>query len=148
MRFGAGELGGRPADQSCYDADGRVLYDRIADTDLFDGSIGSLVRSADEHRITMMCAEKEPLDCHRTLLIAPALAERGVDVEHILADGSLESHDAAMDRLMGSFKLPPHGDMFRSRNEVVTEALYRQARKVAHVGAITATAGQRGGVVH
>ncbi len=146
--FRGGELGGRPADQSCYDADGRVLYDRIADTDLFDSSIGSLIRSADEHRVTLICAEKEPLDCHRTLLIAPALAERGVDVEHILADGSLESHDTAMNRLMGSFKLPPHGDMFRSRNEVVADALSRQAKKVAHVGAIPVTVGQRGGVEH
>lgn len=146
--FRGGELGGRPADQSCYDSDGRVLYDRIADTDPFDGSIGSLVRSADERRIVLMCAEKQPLDCHRTLLIAPALAERRVTVEHILADGSLESHGDAMNRLMDSFRLPRHGDLFRSRNEVVADALSRQAKKVAHVGAIPATAGQRGGVEH
>ena len=131
--FLGAELGGRPPDRSCYDADGRVLYDRLAETDLFDDGIRRLIRGADERRIALMCSEKEPLDCHRTLLIARALAERGVEVQHILADGSLESHEAAMDRLMDTFRLPHHGDLFRSRSEVIADAVGRQARKVAYV---------------
>jgi uncharacterized protein (DUF488 family) len=82
-----------------------------------------------------MCTEKEPLECHRTLLIAAALEERGVIVEHILANGSLENHADTMDRLIDIFKLPHHGDMFRSRNDVIADALTRQAQKVAYVGA-------------
>jgi uncharacterized protein (DUF488 family) len=81
-----------------------------------------------------MCTEKEPLECHRTLLVARALWERGVDIAHILADGSLENHAATMDRLMDIFKLPHNGDMFRSRVDVVADALIRQAKKVAYVG--------------
>ena len=68
--FLGAELGGRPADRSCYDADGRVLYERLADTDLFDDGIRRIVRAADERRAVLMCSEKEPLDCHRALLIA------------------------------------------------------------------------------
>ncbi len=132
--FLGGELGGRPADRSCYDADGRVRYDRLADTDLFDDGIRRVMRSADERRVALMCTEKDPLDCHRTLLVARTLIERGVAVEHILSDGSVESQDAAMDRLMDVFKLPRGGDLFRSRDEVVVEALSRQAKRVAHVG--------------
>ncbi len=131
--FLGGELGGRPADRSCYDSDGRVLYDRLAETDLFDDGIRRLMHSADERRIALMCSEKEPLDCHRTLLIARMLTERGVAVEHILADGSLEDHDEAMNRLMDIFRLPHNGDMFRSRGEVVADALTRQAKKVSYV---------------
>ena len=37
-----GELGGRPADRSCYDEEGRVLYERVAETDAFDDGIRSL----------------------------------------------------------------------------------------------------------
>ena len=90
--FLGGELGGRPADRSCYDADGRVRYDLVAQTEAFDAGIGRVMRHADQRRIALMCAEKEPLDCHRTLLVARALVERGVAVEHILADGGLEAH--------------------------------------------------------
>ena len=81
-----------------------------------------------------MCAEKAPLDCHRTLLVARALVERGVAVEHILADGGLEAHAETMDRLLAKFKMSPHGDMLRSREETIAEALDRQAKRVAHVG--------------
>ena len=133
MFLGA-ELGGRPTDPSCYDADGRVLYDRLADTDLFDEGIERLIRGADERCIALMCAEKEPLDCHRTLLVARTLVERGVDVQHILANGSLEKHEASMNRLMGVLKLPPNGDLFRSRGDVLADALTIQEKKVAYVG--------------
>lgn len=127
-------LGGRPTDHSCYDANGRVLYNRVADTDPFDDGIRRIIRSADERRLALMCTEKEPLECHRTLLIARTLTERGVAVAHILADGSLENHDTTMDRLMDMLKLPHNGDMFRSRADVIADALANQAQKVAYVG--------------
>ena len=93
-----------------------------------------LIHNADERRIALMCSEKEPLTCHRTLLIAQSLTERGIDVQHILADGSVESHPDTMDRLIDIFKLPHHGDMFRSRDDVISDAIGRQAKKVAFVG--------------
>ena len=129
-----GELGGRPADRSCYDSDGRVRYDRVAETMQFDDGIRSIIHAADERRVALLCSEKEPLECHRTLLVARVLAERGVGVQHILADGGLESHGDAMTRLVAAHKLPPNGDMFRTRDDVIIEALERQARKFAYVG--------------
>ena len=132
--FLGGELGGRPVNRSCYDANGRVRYDLLADTDSFDDGIRQIMHRIDDCRIALMCTEKEPLVCHRTLLVARALAERGIAVEHILANGRIESHDAAMERLMNLFKLPHNGDMFRSRTDVVAEALELQAQKVAYVG--------------
>lgn len=128
-----GELGGRPADRSCYDADGRVQYDRVAATDAFDDALRRVMRAADENRPVLLCTEKEPLECHRTLLVARALADREVDVAHVHSDGSLESFDDSINRLLHLHKLPPHGDMFRSRSEVVAEALARQAGKFAYV---------------
>lgn len=132
--FLGGELGGRPTDRSCYDADGRVLYDRVAETDGFDDGIRRIIRNADDRRIALMCSEKEPLECHRTLLVARSLAQRGVALAHILADGRLESYDDAMSRLLDIFKLPQQGDMFRARDDVIAEALRRQSQRVAYVG--------------
>ena len=125
------ELGARSEDQSCYE-NGRVRYGRLAQTDLFLSGIERIVHGANEYRIALMCAEKEPLECHRTLLVARALAERGTVVEHILADGSLESHEAAMERLLDIVGLP-HQDLFKSRDELIAEALVRQEERVAYV---------------
>jgi len=125
------ELGARSNDLTCYEH-GRVQYARLARTDLFRSGIDRVIRGANEYRITLMCAEKEPLDCHRTILVARALTELGVAVQHILADGRLESHDATMERLLKVVGLRDN-DLFRSRDELMVEALSRQEQKVAYV---------------
>lgn len=125
------ELGGRSDDPSCYD-NGRVQYMRLARTDLFCSGIERVIRGANDYRVALMCAEKEPLECHRTLLVARALTERGVVVEHILPDGRLESHEATMERLLDVVGLP-HQDLFFTRDELIAEALTRQEKRVAYV---------------
>lgn len=130
--FMGGELGGRPADPSCYDVEGRVQYDRLAETKAFNAGIRQVIQRAGEYRIALTCSEKEPLACHRTLLIAQFLTARGVAVAHILADGSLEGHAAVVNRLLDGFNLPRDGDLFRSREQHIDDAVRRQARQVAY----------------
>ena len=125
------ELGARSNDPSCYEK-GRVQYNRLARTNAFRNGIERVIRGADKHSIALMCAEKEPLQCHRTLLVARALAERGISVNHILADGSLETHEATMERLFDVVGVP-HQDLFRSKAELLAEALTRQEQRVAFV---------------
>lgn len=125
------ELGARSDDRSCYE-NGRVKYGRLARTDLFTRGIERVKHGAEEYRIALMCAEKEPLECHRTLLVARALDEQSIEVMHILGDGQLESHRDAMERLLDVTGLP-HADMFHSHEELVAEALVRQEERVAYV---------------
>ena len=125
-------LGGRPDDPSCYE-DGRVRYDRLAGTLLFREGLERIVDGAARQRIALMCAEKEPLDCHRTILIGRSLAERGVAVAHILADGALEPHDETMGRLLDSAGLPRQ-DLLQSREQLIEEALAHRERRIAHAG--------------
>ncbi len=124
------ELGGRSDDPSCYE-NGRIRYSRLARRPEFRDGIERLKKGAADHRIAVMCAEREPLECHRTILVSPALEEEGLSVEHIHADGRLEAHEDAMDRLIDLVRLP-HDDLFRSREEVVAEALLRQEERVAY----------------
>jgi uncharacterized protein (DUF488 family) len=124
------QLGGRSEDPSCY-INRRVQYPRLARTEIFSQGIARVIRGASDYRLALMCAEKDPLDCHRTLLVSPALVERGMVVEHILADGELESHDDAMERLLDRVGLS-HEDLFRSRAELIAEALAKQEEKIAY----------------
>lgn len=125
------ELGGRTDDSSCYE-NGRVQYGLLARTEPFRAGIDRVIRGAGEYRVALMCSEKEPLDCHRTLLVAPALTKAGILVEHILADGRVESHEAAMERLLALVGLRRE-DLFRSKGELIEAALIRQAGRVAYV---------------
>lgn len=124
------ELGARSADKSCY-RNGQVQYDLIAKTTLFRRGIDRVKDGSRKHRVALMCAEKEPLECHRTILVARRLFEEGVPVMHIHADGHVEEHSQAIERLITMLRVPT-ADMFRSRDAVVSDAYEHQADQIAY----------------
>jgi uncharacterized protein (DUF488 family) len=126
------ELGARTQDPACYDAEGRVSYARLARTELFRNGLQRLITGMADHRISLMCAEREPLECHRTILVARELVREGVPVTHILADGTLESHEHALQRLAASLKLVD-GDLFSDPTQRTEEAYDLQAARIAYV---------------
>ncbi len=80
-----------------------------------------------------MCAEKEPLDCHRTVLVTRHLAARGLDVHHILADGTIETHSDALRRLANDLKLRANElHLFCSQEDLFTEAYRLQEQRIAY----------------
>src|SRR5258707_1326545 len=93
------ELGGRSDDPNCY-VEGRVSYEKLAQRPLFKAGIQQLLNGAQLFRTALLCAEREPLACHRTLLVAKELVSLGIPVSHIHADGKLETHSDAMTRLI------------------------------------------------
>lgn len=125
------ELGARSDDPSCYEG-GKVRYARLATTGLFREGIERVLSGARMHRVALMCAEKEPLDCHRTLLVGRALERRGATIVHILPDGSLEPQQKTMCRLLDLLGLPQE-DMFRSHEALVETACELREQKIAYV---------------
>ncbi len=84
-------VGGRAEGDEFYDADGRVLYDKVAATDAFQRGIERLFKGLRSYRIAILCGEEDPANCHRRLLIGRVLGERGVTVMHIRGDGRVQS---------------------------------------------------------
>lgn len=66
--------------------------DAVRRSDRFQTGLNRLLDGAAKMRVAMMCAEADPMACHRTGLIAPALSERGVRLKHILKDGRVADH--------------------------------------------------------
>lgn len=124
--FLGNELGARSDDECCYEND-VVSYSRLAKTDLFRSGIARLISGSIKYRIAAMCSEKEPTECHRTILVARALSEQGIDVAHILADGSIEPHEITMLRLLDILKLP-RSDLLMD-TAALMEAAYEQREK-------------------
>jgi uncharacterized protein (DUF488 family) len=92
-------LGGHPKDPALWRG-ARPEYERMAATPTFCEGLGRIEKGLTEHTIAVMCAEREPLDCHRCVLVARALKARGLEVRHILADGAQEDHAATERRLL------------------------------------------------
>ncbi len=124
------ELGARAKDRACY-VNGKVDYERLAATPLFQRGLTRIVSDAPQRRIALMCAEKDPLACHRTILVARHVVTRGVAVRHILEDGAIEEHDAAMSRLLAQLGWPEQ-DLFRTREQVIEDAYRHAGNRIAY----------------
>jgi len=125
------ELGARSDDPSCYE-NGSVKYERLAETELFQSGLDRVEQGMATHRLALLCAEKEPLNCHRFALVSRELAQRGVGVLHILEDGRAEPHEETVSRMLESLHLP-EADLFRSREEIVADAYQMHGDKIAYV---------------
>jgi uncharacterized protein (DUF488 family) len=133
-------LGGRPPQPSVYDSEGRVDYEKVRATAWFQRGLDHLVRGAEHRVIAMLCSEVDPLDCHRGLMIAPALVERGLRPLHLRRDGTVESTRELEERLLTVTRV---GDgvldgLFadqvteHERRELLAEAYRIQARRKAY----------------
>jgi uncharacterized protein (DUF488 family) len=122
--FLGGELGGRPKDGCIPD------YDLMAASPLFAEGIAKVEEIAPRTRLALMCSEHEPLICHRCLLVGRRLVERGVEVAHILRNGTVEPNEETEDRLLALTRQTEH-DLFTSRAERVAAAYRTQGLKIA-----------------
>ena len=92
------ELGARPKDLSCY-INGKALYTRIANSDSFKVGVERILTGLNTYSIALMCSEKDPLTCHRTILICKHLRLK-TEINHIVDRHTLESHSQLEDRLL------------------------------------------------
>jgi uncharacterized protein (DUF488 family) len=125
-------LGGRPQRPSLYDADGRVNYERVRATDSFKRGLEQLASAQEDYRVAMLCAEEDPLDCHRGLMITPALVQVGIYPLHLRGNGTSETTAEMEDRLLDLTQL---GGLFaltdEERQQSLAEAYRAWARKKA-----------------
>lgn len=126
------ELGARSDDDSCY-VDDKVQFRLLAQTQLFCSGIARVVEGSTSFRIALMCAEKDPLDCHRTILVARELENRGHQIQHIHADGTVEMHQHAMSRLINQLLLQQgDSDLFQCGKTLLEKAYDDQAERIAY----------------
>jgi uncharacterized protein (DUF488 family) len=131
--FLGAELGGRPEAAHLFDG-GVADYLAMAREPSFQAGLDRVLKGARTHVVALMCAEREPLDCHRCLLVSRRLQSLGRDVGHIYADGTIESHEDVERRLLVCEGLE-HEDIFESREDRLARAYVQRARKVAFADA-------------
>lgn len=126
------ELGGRGGPHSVRDAQGRISYRSIAGSPEFAEGLRRVESGSARMRVALLCTERDPLQCHRGILISRVLAARGSQVVHILADGATETHRDAELRLLrlAGARYP---DLFQTEGEVLEGAYGAQEARIAHV---------------
>lgn len=125
------ELGARSDDPTCY-KDGKVQYDRLAKTELFQAGLERLMKGSRDYNIALVCAEKDPLECHRTILVARELERKGLSISHIHGNGEIETHDEAMARLIEGLNAGQAQDLFKTKDEIRNQAYSKQAERISY----------------
>lgn len=100
--FLGSELGGRPDGDEFYDAEGHVLYGRVARSARFRAGLARLRQGAERYRVAIMCSEEDPAACHRRLLVSKVLLGEGWTVDHIRGDGRCETESEPINLTEGS----------------------------------------------
>ena len=126
------ELGGRPKDDRLYDEQNRADYRLMALEPKFEDGIRQLAQTATDRRMALLCTERDPLQCHRALLVAPALERAGVPIVHLTGDGRSVSHGELMRLLTMSSGPPRLDDPRMTEGQMVERAVENQARRVAY----------------
>lgn len=126
------ELGARSTDPAAY-ASGRVRYDKLAASSAFEQGL-KRIQSGILHgyRIAILCAEKEPLECHRAILVSRHLLAKGIAVHHIIDENRMETHQELTQRLLQSLSLDSM-HLFKTPEQVLQMAYEIQGERIAFV---------------
>jgi uncharacterized protein (DUF488 family) len=128
------ELGGRPDDADAYRRDGQVDYQTRRKSYAFQAGLSRLGKELEGRSVAMMCAEEDPLECHRFLMVGPELTKLGVVPLHIRKGSRIESQEAAENRLLAAtgFEAVAANTLFpEARTEALEKAFRLQAEKFA-----------------
>jgi uncharacterized protein (DUF488 family) len=125
------QLGARRDEPECF-VGKQANYELVAQLSNFRAGIDRLLAGSQQQRIALMCAEKDPITCHRTVLITRAFRHTAITVSHILDSGQLESAAAAEERMMDATQTP-RADLFQSKEDLINAAYTKLGKELAWV---------------
>lgn len=107
-------IGGRPLNDSCFDAEGYFDYKKMAEMPQFQSGLARLVKANEKGcRVAIMCSESDPSQCHRSKLIGRELFFKdNIEMGHIIAVNRTKSQVEIMTELDRDHGNWPNGDLF------------------------------------
>ncbi|MCF8308708.1 MAG: DUF488 domain-containing protein [Bacteroidales bacterium] len=98
--YAGDKLGGLPDDSSCYDNNGKVMYNIIKQKDFFKQGLKRITTANNKRiRLAIMCSESKPEQCHRSKLIGQELLKNKISVKHIISSGNTKSQETVINEL-------------------------------------------------
>ena len=124
----AKEFGARQENLSLYSTDGYLDFEKVAESADFQNGVAKLSESIKQGYVpALMCAEKNPFDCHRAILVARAFYERGYNVVHILPEGKTCSQSDINEELLDKYF--PDREQFSLFEDVQENDMLKRAYK-------------------
>lgn len=130
--FLGNELGGRPDSPHCY-TNGRADYRIISSMPYFKHGLERLRSGINKnYSLALMCSEKDPIACHRTILICKQLRSDDIPILHIIGKDIVEHHSDLEQRLINELKIRPNFFYNNDSVSLIERAYEAQARRIAY----------------
>lgn len=129
------EFGARQEDSKWYNAEGYLDFERYIESEAFQKGIHKVQEGMQMgFRFALMCAEKDPINCHRAIMVARGFSKAGNQVAHFRVDATgkeyLENQQELERRLMlNQGDNPDQMSLFETLDERIERA-YRKQNKV------------------
>jgi uncharacterized protein (DUF488 family) len=99
------EFGARRTEPELFGDNGQVDFDKVQKSQNFAAGVERLGKGIEKgFTIALMCAEADPLDCHRFSMISSYLYKKGFRVLHILKDKSLMTNEELETALLYKYR--------------------------------------------
>lgn len=124
------QLGAQPNNHDCYN-NGKVDFRRLSQKTDFRDGLTRIRKDAAQFNLALLCTEKDPILCHRMVLICRHLRDSNTVIKHILEDGELEDNRDSESRLLKLLHMP-QVNLFETSSQIIEEAYDQQSDKIAH----------------
>ena len=110
----------------------------MQDTENFKKGLNNIIKGLKQNNnICLMCTEKDPIDCHRAIMVARAFSLKGIDVSHILQNGEIQTQKELDERLLDLYfpdrnQLSLFAEDNLSREQMLVEAYRKRNKKIGY----------------
>ena len=131
-------FGARPMDSALYSPKGYLDFEKVANSSKFIKGFENVVKGVEQgYRIAFMCTEKDPIECHRAILVTNAFYKAGYCIEHIMPDNTVQTQDDLNNRLLDMYYADRNQlSLFSSDNmseeQCLIEAYRKQNEKIGY----------------
>lgn len=121
-----------------YSPNGYLDFEKVANSSRFKKGFYNVVKGVKKGlRIAFMCTEKDPIECHRAILVTNTFYKAGYSIEHIMPDNTIQTQQDINERLLDMY-YPNRNQLslFVSENlsteQYLLEAYKKQNEKIGY----------------
>lgn len=98
------EFGARQTERTYYSKDGVLDFDKYTESVIFKDGCNKLLSGIENGYVfCLMCAEKDPINCHRSIMIGKALRKIGFNVMHIMPENLIINQQELENKLLNTY---------------------------------------------
>lgn len=131
------EFGARQPERTFYSTAGYLDFEVFSKSEIFLSGLDKLKKGMQQdYKFALMCAEKAPIDCHRTILVARAFHDAQFKVTHLLPNDKTMTQEDIETRLLEMyFPNRSHLNLFEenlSEHEYILQAYKKRNAEIGY----------------